>query len=73
MGEGPVYLSIPQAAERLAVSKRFVERLIATDELPVHRFGRTVRIKCTDLDELAQQAAVRVVGGRSKKPGASRG
>lgn len=52
----PKFLTIPQAAERLNVSARFIERLIASRDLPVHRFGRAVRIKCTTLDALAEKA-----------------
>lgn len=63
-GDSP-YLTIPEAAQRLAVSQRFIQRLIASGELPVHRFGRAVRIKRATLDQLGDDAAHRPIGGRA--------
>lgn len=59
-----LYLTIPEAAQRLSVSQRFVERLIAAELLPVHRFGRAVRINRETLDDLAKSAATDPLGGR---------
>jgi excisionase family DNA binding protein len=43
------FYTIVQVAEILEMSTRSVRRLIAAGELPVHRFGRSVRIAETDL------------------------
>jgi excisionase family DNA binding protein len=41
----PVHLlTIPQVAERLALSRRSVEKLIHDGELRTVRFGRSVRV-----------------------------
>jgi excisionase family DNA binding protein len=40
--------TIDQTAEMINVSSRTVRRLIDSGKLPVHRFGRSVRI--SDLD-----------------------
>ena len=45
----PQLLTIRQAAERLAVSLRTLERLAASGELSAVRFGRSVRIDPEDL------------------------
>ena len=46
------FLTVAETAERLNVSTRTVQRFIATGGLPVHRFGRSVRIGETDFQEL---------------------
>lgn len=46
-------MTIPAAAELLAVSPRTVRRLIAEGELPAYRIGsRSLRVKASDVDEL---------------------
>lgn len=40
----PAVLTIAQAADRLQVSKRTIQRMVDEDELPVVRFGVSVRI-----------------------------
>lgn len=59
-----LYLTIPEAARRLSVSQRFIERLIAAGVLPVHRFGRAVRIHRDTLDHLAAEAVTNPIEGR---------
>lgn len=59
-----LYLTTREAAARLHVSTRFIERLIAAGTLPVHRFGRAVRINRHTLDALADSAAQHPIGGR---------
>ena len=46
------FLTVAETAERLNVSTRTVRRFITTGGLPVHRFGRSVRISETDFQEL---------------------
>jgi len=45
----PRLLTTRQAAERLAISLRTLERLAASGELRAVRFGRSVRIDSADL------------------------
>jgi excisionase family DNA binding protein len=44
------YLKVPEAAEYLNTSVRFVRRLIAERRIPFHHIGRHVRLKVADLD-----------------------
>ena len=46
------FLTVAEIAERLNVSTRTVQRFIAIGRLPVHRFGRSIRISETDFQEL---------------------
>ena len=48
----PTLLTIPDVARRLIASIWHVRRLIARGELPVHRFGRLVRVSEDDLARL---------------------
>jgi excisionase family DNA binding protein len=48
----PALLTVGQVADHLGASTRHVRRLIARGELPVHRFGRLVRISPDDLARL---------------------
>ena len=43
-------LKVRQAVEQTDYSERHVRRFIAAEELPVHRFGRSIRISQADLD-----------------------
>lgn len=45
-----IYLSVPQTAEYLSTSERFVRRLIAERRVAFHRVGRHVRFRLSDLD-----------------------
>lgn len=45
-----IFLTIPQAAERMAVGSLTIRRMIERGELKAHRFGRSIRIKPRDLD-----------------------
>ena len=58
MNEPVQLLTIAQAAERLALSRRTVERLIERRELRAVRFGRSVRV--TERELAAFVAARRV-------------
>lgn len=47
----PVYVSIGEAAEALAVSTKTIRRRISTGEIPAYRFGRrNLRIRVEDLE-----------------------
>lgn len=43
------YYTVPEIAERWLSSERHVRRVISSGTLPVHRFGRLVRVSDTDL------------------------
>lgn len=43
-------LTVPEVAERLGTSQRFVRRLIAERRIPYTKLGRHVRIEDTDVD-----------------------
>lgn len=49
--EPNTYLSVEQVTEKLGVSRAFCDRLIREEGLPVIRFGRSIRIKSTSLEE----------------------
>lgn len=49
------FLSADQVAERLAVSRMTIYRLIHTGELPAHRVGRSIRIRERDFDAYLRQ------------------
>jgi excisionase family DNA binding protein len=42
-------LTVRRAAERLAISEKFLRRAIARGDLPVRRFGRAVRVSAQSL------------------------
>jgi excisionase family DNA binding protein len=44
------FLSAPEVARLLGLSLRHVRREIAAGHLPIHRFGKAVRIASEDLD-----------------------
>ena len=45
------YLTVPEAAQYLNTTVRFVRRLIEERRIAFYRFGRHVRLATTDLDE----------------------
>jgi excisionase family DNA binding protein len=45
----PVFYSVERAAQQLDVSPKSIRRWIASGDLPVHRFGRSIRIAEADL------------------------
>ncbi|MCA1605992.1 MAG: helix-turn-helix domain-containing protein [Acidobacteria bacterium] len=45
------YLSVPETADYLNTSERFVRRLIAERRVAFHHVGRHVRFALSDLDE----------------------
>lgn len=48
----PRLYRVKEVARELTMSERHIARLIATNELPVVRFGRAVRISSADVDAL---------------------
>ena len=54
-----VYLSVPQAAELVAVSAKTINRMIQRGELHAYQIGkaRIVRVKTADVLDLVQQVA----------------
>jgi excisionase family DNA binding protein len=52
------YLTVPEAAEHLNTSVRFVRRLIAERRIAFHKVGSHVRIAVTDLDAFVQAGRV---------------
>jgi excisionase family DNA binding protein len=51
----PLLVTIPQAAELLAVSRSTVYQLIWDDELAPIRIGRSVRLTIDDLQDYVQR------------------
>ncbi len=51
----PLLVTIPQAAELLAVSRSTVYQLIWDDELAPIRIGRSVRLTIDDLEDYVQR------------------
>jgi excisionase family DNA binding protein len=52
----PNLYSVDQVAKLLGVSQKTVRRIIAAKELPVHRFGRQLRISQPDLTAFIARA-----------------
>lgn len=52
------YLKVPEAAEYLNMSVRFVRRLIAERRIAFHKAGTHVRIAVDDLDAFMQAGRV---------------
>ena len=52
----PIYLSLEEAAESMAVSTKTIRRWIAAGTLPAYRCGkRAIRIKLEDLEATPRQ------------------
>ncbi len=54
----PRLVTVPRAAELLAVSPRLVWRLIASGDLDVVRLGRATRVKVESIDQLIARGGV---------------
>lgn len=55
------YLTVPEAADYLNTSVRFVRRLIAERRIAFHHVGRHVRLRVADLEEFVQSGRVEPV------------
>jgi excisionase family DNA binding protein len=53
----PKFLTVGEVANALGVSTATIRRLIRGDELKAHKFGRVVRISCSDLDAYVQKSS----------------
>ncbi len=56
---GP-FVTVAEVASRMRVSKMTVYRLVHSGELPAIRFGRSFRVQQRAVEELLQDAQVRV-------------
>ncbi len=56
----PKLLTIPQVANILCLGRTKVYELIATDGLPVHRFGRAIRVSSFALHQWLEQREQRL-------------
>ncbi len=45
------FLRVAEAADELGISPKHVRRAIDRGDLPIHRFGRAVRIARADLEQ----------------------
>lgn len=55
------YLTVPEAADYLNTSVRFVRRLIAERRIAFHHVGRHVRLRVVDLETFVQAGRVEPV------------
>jgi excisionase family DNA binding protein len=53
----PVCAGLDQAAQYLSLSRKYVEKLVATGRLPSYKIGRRVLVKYDDLNALLQPAS----------------
>ena len=59
------FLTVAQAADELAVTERFIRKLIADGQLRAVKIGaRVVRIRRTDLDDLHASSRASLSGSR---------
>ena len=60
--ETPLLITLEQAAQRLAISRRTLERLIAAGEFPSPlKLGRSSRVAVQDVDGYCEQLRARRV------------
>lgn len=50
-------LTVSACAEYLTLSEAFIRKIIASGDLPAHRFGRAVRVQLSDLTRYAEGAS----------------
>jgi excisionase family DNA binding protein len=55
-GDGAVFVSIAEAANRLGIGKTFVYQMVARDELPTRQFGRRRLVPVAALHRLAEES-----------------
>lgn len=55
------YLSVPECAEYLSTSVRFIRRLISERRITFYKMGSHVRICVDDLEEFAQGGRVNAI------------
>ena len=54
-GSATGFVSIDGATLYLGMGRRFVEELLATREIPSYKFGRSRRVRLTDLEDWASR------------------
>jgi excisionase family DNA binding protein len=59
------YLTVPQAADYLNTSERFVRRLIAERRIAFHKVGAHVRFAVDDLEAFVQAGRVEPITAAS--------
>jgi excisionase family DNA binding protein len=64
------YLSVPESAEYLNTSERFIRRLISERRIGFHKFGSHVRLSIEDLECFAQSGRVPAMGASRSDRGA---
>jgi excisionase family DNA binding protein len=64
--------SVQEIAEYLGVSSDSVYRWVEQRRLPVHRAGRLLRFKCSEVDEWVRGRDEGGSGEDAQKPGADR-
>jgi excisionase family DNA binding protein len=58
--EAPLLITMEQAAQRLAISRRTLERLMAAGEFPSPlKLGRSARVEAKDVDAYCAQLRAR--------------
>ncbi len=60
------YLTVPEAADYLNTSPRFVRRLIAERRIGFHHVGRHVRLAVNDLERFVQAGRVEPITVRRR-------
>ena len=65
---GRPFLTVAEAADELAVTERFIRKLIADGDLRAVKVGaRVVRIRRTDLEDLLRPARITAAGARASR------
>lgn len=59
------HFSVPEAAEYLSTSIRFIRRLVADRRVPFYKVGRHVRLKRADLEAFVQAGRVEAITAAS--------
>jgi excisionase family DNA binding protein len=61
--ETPLLITLEQAAQRLAISRRTLERLMAAGEFPSPlKLGRSARVEAKDVEAYCAQLRARRIG-----------
>jgi excisionase family DNA binding protein len=68
-GMSSTYLSVPETAEYLNTSVRFIRRLISERRIPFHKFGSHVRLSIEDLEQYAKSGRVEPVTAATVRRG----
>ena len=63
VAEAPLLITLEQAAQRLAISRRTLERLMASGQFPAPlKLGRSARVEVADVDAYCAQLRARRIG-----------